>query len=143
MDKYDVEINCLVKSSGNYVESAWESYSALFKSVDPTCGCLTTIRGEVWGLVSYECPQHNSAILAIHRDIRIPASYSTPNGAELPDGFCEAWDAMSLAERRELLTIFAEWQRALDATIRAGRPWHDDFTPRRAVDAPAKDRVPV
>lgn len=141
-DKYDEAIERLAQSNGPALEDAWVEFSirpdgCLFQFITASgrsigahldCGCLTMIRS---GSARAEPESLNRSI---RRDPRVP------------DGIHELakkWGGMSGEERRESLQIFSEWQRAVDATIRAGKPWHDDFTPRREQPAETRETVKI
>lgn len=129
MDKYDLEIERLVEQNGRMLQVSWSQWGPLFDVVTGDCGCLTMIRGSIRKQFSKICPAANAAITAIRLDGRLPASLPLDESGAcwVPD--FENWDGLSVEERREFLKPFAEWQRALDATIRQGKPWHPEFAP--------------
>lgn len=132
MDKYDLEIERLSQVSADELDRAWDSdddvtaNSPLFQFCSRTgrasgnradsCGCLVQVCWFSWKFT--EIPALTEAIRA---DRRIPWDVT----------YQGAWDGLTRRERIAILTHFADWQRALDATIRAGKPWHNDFIPRR------------
>ena len=138
MDRYDydAEIDRLVNLNSAELREAWDCSaidddnwmpnSPLFHYCNATgaqpedeadtCGCLTLIRSYL------DFTSADPALAeAIRSDKRIP---------DYVECLIDSWNGMSVVQRRAALQIFANWQRAMDATIRAGRPWHDDFIPR-------------
>ena len=153
-DKYDAAIEFLVSATVEQLDASWDKpliarggclfnlccqdpENAVWQSSD-RCGCLTEIRGD--GLRSSDAALTQS----IRGDRRIP---------ECIELILDKWDRMNAEQRRALLTVFAEWQRAMDATIRQGKKWHPEFAPvpgiakagtepRGANDSESADGVP-
>lgn len=117
---YAKEVERLVKADRHEMRKAWTDARLLFQFCSPSggfanyrCGCLTSVRG---GADSFSQALTDS----IRRDYRLPRHI---------DELYRDWDAMSEHERRKVLRVFAEWQIAMDMTIRDWKPWHPEFAP--------------
>ncbi len=134
MDKYDAEIERLVVRDMYALLWCWQNSGPLFQRIANDCGCLTQVRGGNYTKSGVRGA--NAVIESVRRDERIPKSLpcitkAVPNIPEFND-----WDSWTTERRREMLTRFANWQRALDSTIRQGKPWHPEFAPPKE---PAKE----
>lgn len=123
MDKYDAEIEAFLGLDSGQLAMEWSAPAALFQYCTPNgfagmteCGCLTMVR---WNLSSRRRACDPTLTRQIQQDERIPPT---------PD-IWSVWKKSNIDQRRAMLTAFAEWQRAMDATIRQGKPWHPEFSP--------------
>src|SRR5690349_3566971 len=91
------------------------------------CGCLTMVRYNDCVAEDHGGKVCKSLTAAIAGDERIPNVCI--------ERFQQSWANGTLPERRAILTVFADWQRAMDATIRQGKPWHPEFSPTKQVTA--------